>query len=621
MGQDLERLLNAIPIESYIERVVALKKRGANYIGLCPFHSEKTPSFSVSPSKGIFKCFGCGKGGNLITFVQEYEKVGFRDALQILSRYSGVPLENKFVSVEKTDKNKQVYAVLEWLAKLYQSELAHSLAYQYLSQRKVDAKSMAYFQLGYAPDSYHFLQQKVQASFQEKEKIETVYKILLELGLLAHKDDGGYYNRFRNRLMFPIQDGQKRVVGFGGRQITPNEKSAKYINSSESAFFNKKEILFHFAGALEMARKNNLMIVVEGYFDVLGLYQKGLENCVASMGTAFTFEQGRLIKRYCETAVLFFDSDVAGMDAALKSFVVCKEVGLAVKVVNGHVGKNEKSDPFDLAQTMDNIDFFILIDNAKSEFDFILWYFFSYKYNIEMIEQKGFAIEGFFEFVKQLPLEWEKEEYLKKAAKVLDISQNSFLRDFRKGHSNYSHQKKQPQQPITMQKFLHSEKDFISIMLYFPEFWVKENLLEQMHWQSQILYLLYSFFRDRAKVGEVFQLGEEKKNTEAKIISQLPQEFIEPFSEIALESHSITLDEEKDKTHYFKVLQTIAWQSAFDYYQKESEVLRQKIKEKEKEFALSQEQQLLEEMDDLIDQHQLTNEQKNRYFQLLQKSD
>lgn len=650
MGQnDVEHLLQAVPINDYIGRVVSLKRRGSNYIGLCPFHSEKTPSFTVSPDRGIFKCFGCGKGGNVITFVQEYEKVSFREALEILARYAGIELKGYVPNKGKQEKEKHVYSILEWVATLYQKNLHTADVSRYLKERKVDEKSVSHFRLGYAPDNYHFLEQQVQNSFQNTDKIQAAYAILLELGLLGRRDDGGYFNRFRDRLMFPILNNQKQVVGFGGRQLTKNEKSAKYINSNDSAFFNKKNILFHFSSAIEEARKNKYMIVVEGYFDVLGLYQKGLENVVASMGTAFTPEHAQLIKRYCDLSVLFFDSDSAGIDAALKSFSVCKNAGLAVRVVTSHVGKKEKADPFDLSTQLDTFNLYALIDSAKNEEEFILWYFFSYKYNITMLEQKQVAIENFFALIASFKAEWEKEEYLKKAAELLKISAETLVKDFRKGkvvESVTRKQKRAVTQNENLQKRLHnSEKDFIAILLLFPDFWAEEKLLEQMRWQSNELFLLYSFFRDRIKVGEDFSIHhsihqegkeDEQKNGVANISAKLPLELSSIFSDIVMlidknnEINSETNSKEQaaqnsfpeteDKEKHYKMLRAIIWRSCIEYYKQRSNDLKMQLEESEREAVLSGDDTAKEnEIEKLYEERENAISDQKKYKDLLEK--
>lgn len=620
MGQDVERLLQAIPIQTYIERVVPLKKRGSNYIGLCPFHSEKTPSFTVSPDKGIYKCFGCGAGGNLITFVQEYDKVSFREALEILSRYSGIELEKNFADQARPQRKKkedQYYAVLKWVQNLYRGKLAQCQSY--LSDRKVTSDSSEHFMLGYAPDDYHFLEQQVQSSFQESKKIETVYEALLVLGLLGRRNEGGYYNRFRDRLIFPIFDLQERVVGFGGRQVHSNDKVAKYINSSESEIFSKKNILFHMPLALEAARKNKQMIVVEGYFDVLGLYQQGITNVVGSMGTAFGQEHARLLQRFCDKVILFFDGDNAGMEAAFKTFSLCKQVNLPVRVVTAHAQKEKKLDPFDLSLSLDNFELLQMLDNSKSERDFIFWYFFSYRHNISRVEEKALAIDGFFEFLHSLGQEWEKEEYLKKASPLLQISHNSLLRDFQRGKPALpvSAPKVKPRQEILMPQ----EKDFILILLRYSEFWQMSRLLEQMHWQSQKLYLLYSFFRDRALIGDFFSLQES-----ASIVQSLPADLASLFTDIAAREENTNengrefsvREKEAEKKNHERVLKSIIWRSCVDFYRKKSESLQHDLEELERLNALS-EQEDASAVEELTIELKNSINQKEHYLNLLRK--
>jgi len=507
MSNDAQRLLAAIPIESYIQRFVPLKQKGANLWGLCPFHSEKTPSFSVSPSRSIFHCFGCGKGGNLISFVMEYDKVTFPEALGILSDYSGIPLEERFQANPQAKEEKDLARkVLEWVYREYRKALPGSPALAYLVSRGVNEKTIEHFGLGYVPPGESFLEQRLSLSFSLSEK-PGVVAALTDVGVLGERESGGYYQRFFGRLLFPIYNTEGKLAAFGGRILESRENTAKYINSPESKLFHKKEVLFHLSHAREAIRTNGYCVIVEGYFDVVGLYQIGIENVVAPLGTAFTASQVKLLRRFTDKVVLFLDSDTAGVDAAYRSLSLLREGG-----INAHVvvqNSKEKTDPFDIA-LRDGIEAYTLIDSAISELDFFLWYFFRHKNDISQIGGKRSAIKGFFDEVKHLTSEVDRVEYLKSAASVLGLDTKVLQKDFSRyitGDKTIVSQSAAPASDAnkSVEKAKQRrEREVLYLFLKFPELWTETAFLKKISFDTASISLLFYFFHERIQSGEVW---------------------------------------------------------------------------------------------------------------------
>jgi len=535
MPGDAERLLQNISIETYIQRYVQLKKKGNNYWANCPFHSEKSPSFSVSPEKGIFKCFGCGKGGNLITFVQEYERVDFVEALKLLSEYSGIPLEGRrSVPQESKSHKENLIALNAKVRDVYSAEINQPLVLNYLKERGIRNDAAQYFNLGYSPHEYKFLENKLSKNITRAEA-ETLENHLYELGLIGRGNDHSTYNRYQDRLIFPIADTKGRCIAFGGRIIENRENTAKYVNSPESVIFSKKNCLYNIHRAIEPIRKAQQAVLVEGYLDVVGLYQAGIENVVAPLGTAFTPEQARILKRYTDRVIIFFDNDNAGIEATFKAIGTALSAKLDVRSVVQSIGK----DPFDISRALNQVDILTLLDTAKSELPFTLWYFFNHKYNIASITDKRAAIENYFEYIGNLPQEWEKEDYIKSASKVIGTDHESLKNDYRKFLKTGSVRPVyREEQPVTG-KVPRIEKEILSLLLKFPGFWQKEELIEEMQWElsHKNIFLLYTFFRDRLKAGEFWQWNELNQ-----ALNLLPQELGNLLTEILIEMDEVFLD-------------------------------------------------------------------------------
>ncbi|MDH4199845.1 MAG: DNA primase [Spirochaetia bacterium] len=539
MASDAENLLQNISIESYIQRYLQLKRKGNNLWALCPFHSEKSPSFSISPEKGIFKCFGCGKGGNLITFVQLYEHVDFPEALKMLSEYSGIPLEGSRNKSKTESKNhRDLLVSLNHKAKdIFASEIQSAAVQEYLKERNIRTDSVQTFSLGFSPPQFKFLEKSLYKNLQAADQ-ENLQKGLLELGLLGQGSDGSIYNRFQDRLIFPIIDIRGKCVGFGGRIIENKENTGKYINSPDSLVFHKKNSLYNLNRAKEFIRQDGQVIVVEGYLDVIGLYQAGIDNVVAPLGTAFTPEQARMLKRYTDRVILFFDSDTAGVEASFKALGLARNQKLDARVVV----QNSQKDPFDLSQTLTKVDLLSLMDTARSETAFVLWYFFSHKNNISRITEKRTAIESLFQYVSELEQEWEKDEYLKAAAPVIEVDFEALKSDFGKYFKTGNMVAPRQEKFSAPEKVPNIEKEILSLLLKFPAYWQKEALLAEMRWTHKNIYLLFTFFRDRLKAGEFWNWNEL-----SQALNLLPEDLSNLLTEIMMEMEDIFADWEKTR--------------------------------------------------------------------------
>ncbi len=329
----IERLRADSDIVSIISDYVPLKKRGRNYWGCCPFHHEKTPSFSVTPEKGFFYCFGCQTGGNIFNFLMKIENIGFLDAVKLLARKLNIPLPEQEKTAQELAREKEVakmYRLNELAREFFHSCLMNTSygipARDYLSRRGVNEELIKKFKLGFAP----LLWDKLSVAFTNRGiKPEE----LVNAGLAVARNSGnGIYDRFRGRVMFPICDARGRVVGFGGRIM--DNTQPKYLNSPETLVFNKRHILFGFDAAYEAIREAGRAIVVEGYMDAISAHAAGVKNVVASLGTAFTPEQAKQILR-CAPEILFaYDSDAAGQNATLRALGIVQGLGAKVKVIS-----------------------------------------------------------------------------------------------------------------------------------------------------------------------------------------------------------------------------------------------------------------------------------------------
>ena len=329
----IQEILNRIDILDVVGGFVKLKRRGANYLGLCPFHNEKTPSFTVSPAKEIYKCFGCGKSGNTISFIMEHEKYSYVDALKWLANKYGIEIEETFASDEQREQQQaadSLYIINAFAQQffsriLFESEEGQDIGLSYLKERGFREEIIHKFQLGYSPEQRDAFTKEALAKQFNKD-------LLLKTGLIANRNDQ-LLDNYRGRVIFPVHNHSGKVLGFGARILKTNDRAPKYINTPENEIYVKSKILYGSYFARQPIDKADECLLVEGYTDVISLHQAGIENVVASGGTSLTQDQLRLVKKYSNNLTIIYDGDAAGVKAALRGLDMALEEGLNVKLV------------------------------------------------------------------------------------------------------------------------------------------------------------------------------------------------------------------------------------------------------------------------------------------------
>ena len=404
--ETVEEVLRANDIVDVVSTYVHLKRSGANYFGLCPFHAEKSPSFSVSPAKQMYYCFGCGAGGNAATFLMKYENCGFQEALQSLADRAGITLPSPQLSEEtrrKEERRALLLAVNKETATYYYKLLRSPKGrrgYEYFLSRQLDASTMNAFGLGYADGSANDLVQHLREKGFSDE-------VILEAGVAAFDEKRGLHDKFWNRVMYPIMDVTNKVIGFGGRVM--GDGKPKYLNSPETPVFDKSRNLY----GLNIARRSRkpYLIVCEGYMDVISMHQAGFPEAIASLGTSFTSGQAALISRYVKEVLLAYDSDGAGVRAALRNIGILKEAGLQARVIDLRPYK----DPDEFMKALGREEFQKRIDNAENSFFFEVRQL-EAQYRMDDPAQKTQFYRQIARKLSGFEEEMERESYLKAAA-------------------------------------------------------------------------------------------------------------------------------------------------------------------------------------------------------------
>ena len=413
----VEEIKSRCNIVDVVGRVVPLKKAGSNYKGICPFHNEKTPSFVVSESKQIFTCFGCGATGDLLEFVQRYYNLDFRGAVEMLAKEYGISLEGAF---RHNGDNDEFYEINRMAAMFFFKALRRqgNPGYAYMKNREISEETLNSFGIGYADDSWDSLRSFLKGEGVSDEK-------MLELGLISRSEKGKYYDKFRGRVIFPIINTRKKVIGFGGRIIGDGEP--KYLNSQESNVFKKKYNLYGLNLTGSEVRKEDAIILVEGYMDVVSLYQSGVRNVSASLGTALTEDQVKLIKRYTKNVILSYDADEAGQKAAMRGLDILYDEGCAAKVLKVTDGK----DPDEFVKKNGRKAFAELVEKALPYGDFKLDYI-KKDYDISDSRQRLGYVEDAITMLKRMkPV--EADIYIKKLAEETGVSERAIRLEYSTG--------------------------------------------------------------------------------------------------------------------------------------------------------------------------------------------
>ena len=437
----IDELVARNPIEDVVGHYVSLKRSGGNLFGLCPFHGEKTASFSVSPDKGIYYCFGCHKGGGVINFQMEIEGLSYPDAVRALAKRVGmqVPEDEQYQS--RYRQQERLWALSKeaarfFYSKLYAPEGAEALAYA--RGRGMPKSTLTTFGVGYAPNTWDSLVKAMKAKgYTEQE--------LIDSGLVTKSQkNGNLYDRFRDRLMFPIIDVRGNIIGFGGRIMNNNDpNAAKYLNSPETLIFNKRKNLF----ALNLAKKSKLgyLILVEGYMDAVALHQYGFDCAVASLGTSLTEEHAALLTRYTDQVVLIYDSDKAGQNATQRAIPILEKAGLQVKVLK----MKDAKDPDEFLKKFGADKFKVLLEDASNRVEYQLNAI-RRKYDLRVDEERVKYIQESAQLISTLGSSVQREVYGHRVAEEGKISFEAMQMEVNKAWKNRQRREKKAQEKIDL---------------------------------------------------------------------------------------------------------------------------------------------------------------------------
>ena len=473
----IERILDAAQIIDVVQEFVPLKKRGVNYLGLCPFHNEKTPSFTVSPSKEIFKCFGCGKVGNSVNFVMEHEHLTYPEALKYLAKKYHIEIIEKELTQEELEKQNEresllvvsSYASRQFSENLFHSDDGISIGLTYFKERGFRQDTLKKFEVGYSFEKRDAFSKKALADGYKQD-------FLVKTGLSIQHEDR-IFDRFAGRVMFPIHSLSGQVLGFGGRVLKTDAKTAKYLNSPESEIYHKSKILYGIFQARKSISQEDRCYLVEGYTDVMSLHEANVENVVASSGTSLTQEQVRLIKRFTQNITILYDGDAAGIKASIRGIDLVLEEGMNVKIVL--IPDNE--DPDSYSKKLSNDEFLKFLKN--NETDFI-----RFKTQLLLLEanndpvKKADLIRDVVKSIAVIPEAITRTVYIKECSIVLEVSEPIIYHEVNKirQHKSFQDRNKYPGPedlpvlPTVLIKPVHretvtyySEKEIIRLLLKF----------------------------------------------------------------------------------------------------------------------------------------------------------
>lgn len=437
----LDELVARNPIEDVVGQYVNLKRSGSNLFGLCPFHSEKTPSFSVTPDKGMFYCFGCHKGGGVINFEMEIEGLSYPDAVRALAKRAGLEVPDDEQYQSRYRQQERLWALHKEAARFFHSQLYAPVganALQYAASRGMPKSILTKFGIGYAPDSWTDLVDYLRSKDYTDQELR-------DSGLVTvSKKNGNLFDRFRDRLMFPIIDVRGNVIGFGGRIMNNADKdAAKYLNSPETLIFNKRKNLF----ALNLAKKSKLgyLILVEGYMDAIALHQYGFDCAVASLGTALTEDGANLLSRYTDQVVLIYDGDEAGQNATQRAIPILEKAGLQVKVLK----MRDAKDPDEYLKKFGADRFRILLEESANRVEYQLNAILR-KYDLRDDEQKVHYLQESAELIGSLSSAVQREVYGGRVAEAAGISQDAMKLEVDRALKRRTYKEKKNQEKIDL---------------------------------------------------------------------------------------------------------------------------------------------------------------------------
>ena len=510
----LDELVARNPIEDVVGHYVTLKRSGSNLFGLCPFHGEKTASFSVAPDKGIYYCFGCHKGGGVINFMMELEGLSYPDAVRNLAARAGleVPEDEQYQS--RYRQQERLWALHKEAARFFHSQLYAPVgrtALAYALGRGMSKSILTTFGVGYAPDSWDSLVKAMKAKGYTEEELK-------ESGLVTvSQKNGNIFDRFRDRLMFPIIDVRGNVIGFGGRIIKNDPNAAKYLNSPETLIFNKRKNLF----GLNLAKKSkeNSLILVEGNIDVVALHQYGFDNAVASLGTSLTDEQAAMMSRYCEQVILIYDGDKAGQNATQRAIPILEKAGLQVKVLQ----LKDAKDPDEFLKRFGADKFRLLLEDSSNRVEYQLNAI-ARKYDIREDDQKVKFINEAAEFLSTLSNAVQREVYGHRVAEAAKISYDALKLEVNKAFKRRMARERKKQEKIDLApaqslqpknrtirydnvKSAMAEETVIATVLRQPALLDETKQLKPEEFSSKLLGKVFGQLQQRHEQGLDVSLG------------------------------------------------------------------------------------------------------------------
>ena len=524
----IEEIRSNNDIVDIISQYVVLKRSGRSYFGLCPFHKEKSPSFSVSPDKQIFHCFGCGAGGNVFHFISKIENVNFIESVQTLADRAGILLPS-FDSNEDTKTQmlkSKVYEINEVAAQFYHENLYKStskLAQDYVKKRKLDNKTLKNFTIGYSCRYNELYQELKRRGFKEEE--------ILASSLVIKNEDGSYVDRFRKRFMIPIRDVKDRVIAFGGRVL--DDSKPKYINSPENIVYSKGRHLF----GLNIAKRNPMdrLIIVEGYMDAISLQQRGIQNVVASLGTALTEAQGRLLRRYANKIIIGYDSDGAGQAATMRGLEILQNLGYDVRILQ--LDDPNTKDPDEYVLKNGSGRFYLCADKAISLVEFKVKML-KQSLNIQSASDKIKFLNEVSKILSKVDNNIEKEVYIENIAKEYNVSKEAIYAQTNKLQYSNSVGEKVLDRKIAP-KIIKKEENEVSDGVI-----KRENTL--------IAILLMEGIKAYEKIKNTIAIEDFKYEKNKEILKKLYCELEKGNSNI--NSVLDTLTQEEELTHITKIM-------------------------------------------------------------------
>ena len=539
----LDELAARNPIEEVVGQYVSLKRSGANLFGLCPFHGEKTASFSVAPDKGIYYCFGCHKGGNAVNFMMEIEGLSYPDAVRNLAKRVGLEVPDDEQYQSKYRQQERLWALHKEAARFFHAKLnapEGAAALQYALGRGMPKSTIINFGIGYAPDTWSSLTDHLRKKGYTDQELR-------DSGLVTvSKKNGNLFDRFRDRLMFPIIDVRGNVIGFGGRIMKKDDNAAKYLNSPETLIFNKRKNLF----GLNVAKKTKhpYMILVEGYMDAIALHQYGFDCAVASLGTSLTEEHAVLLSRYTENVVLIYDGDEAGQRAAQRAIPMLEKAGLSVKVLQ----LKDAKDPDEYLKKFGADKFQLLLNDSSNRVEYQLNAI-RKKYDLGLDDQRVKFIDEAAEFISTLANAVQREIYGRRVAETAGISFDALKLEVNKAYKRRIAREKKKQERIDLApaanlqpktrsfrydnvKSAMAEETVLSLVLKSAALLDQTRQLKPEHFSSELLGRVYGQFVQRHNQGlEVNLSGLELSGDEMSHIAGIAQRQTGPINERALE--------------------------------------------------------------------------------------